>query len=37
VYGIDVSSRVEAKPGRKDPVKVQALFDALRPVDRRAA
>nr|WP_294171119.1 bifunctional indole-3-glycerol-phosphate synthase TrpC/phosphoribosylanthranilate isomerase TrpF [uncultured Sphingomonas sp.] len=37
VHGIDVSSRVETAPGRKDPVKVQALFDALRPVDRRAA
>jgi indole-3-glycerol phosphate synthase/phosphoribosylanthranilate isomerase len=37
VYGIDVGSRVEAAPGRKDPAKVQALFDALRPADRRAA
>ncbi|WP_294174527.1 bifunctional indole-3-glycerol-phosphate synthase TrpC/phosphoribosylanthranilate isomerase TrpF [uncultured Sphingomonas sp.] len=37
VYGIDVGSRVEAAPGRKDPVKVQALFDRLRPLDRRAA
>ena len=30
-YGIDVSSGVEAAPGEKDPVKVTALFDALRP------
>lgn len=37
VHGIDVGSRLEREPGRKDPAKVQALFDALRPRDRRAA
>lgn len=35
-YGIDVSSGVEAKPGRKDPEKVRALFASLRIGDRRA-
>jgi len=30
-YGLDVGSSVEASPGLKDPAKVQALFDALRP------
>ena len=37
VYGIDVGSRLETRPGRKDPLKVAALFSALRPADRRAA
>jgi indole-3-glycerol phosphate synthase/phosphoribosylanthranilate isomerase len=36
-YGIDVGSRIEAEPGRKDPLAVQDLFAALRPADRRAA
>jgi indole-3-glycerol phosphate synthase/phosphoribosylanthranilate isomerase len=35
-YGIDVSSGVEAEPGRKDPEKVRALFESLRIADRRA-
>jgi len=35
-YGIDVSSGVEAEPGRKDPEKVRALFGSLRIADRRA-
>jgi indole-3-glycerol phosphate synthase/phosphoribosylanthranilate isomerase len=35
-YGMDVSSGVEVKPGRKDPVKVRALFGSLRVADRRA-
>ena len=30
-YGLDVGSAVEAAPGEKDPGKVTALFDALRP------
>ena len=30
-YGLDVGSSVEAQPGLKDPIKVQALFEALRP------
>jgi indole-3-glycerol phosphate synthase/phosphoribosylanthranilate isomerase len=29
--GLDVGSSVEARPGEKDPAKVQALFAALRP------
>lgn len=37
VYGIDVGSRLEAVPGRKDPLIVKDLFDTLRPTDRRAA
>ena len=34
---IDVGSGVEAEPGRKDPAKVKALFEALRPACRRGA
>lgn len=30
VYGIDVCSGVEAKPGRKDYSKMKALFDSIR-------
>jgi len=30
VYGIDVCSGVEAKPGKKDPKKMKALFDNIR-------
>ena len=33
-YGLDVGSAVEARPGEKDPIKVTALFDALRPACR---
>ncbi|MDQ3074768.1 MAG: bifunctional indole-3-glycerol-phosphate synthase TrpC/phosphoribosylanthranilate isomerase TrpF [Pseudomonadota bacterium] len=33
-YGLDVGSSVEARPGVKDPVRVQALFAALRPGSR---
>ena len=29
-FGIDVSSGVEAAPGRKDPGRLRALFDAVR-------
>jgi len=35
-YGIDVSSGVETSPGVKDESRVAALFEALRPVSRRA-
>ena len=30
VYGIDVCSGVESKPGKKDPEKLKALFDSIR-------
>ena len=33
-YGLDVGSAVEARPGEKDPIKVTALFNALRPACR---
>ena len=35
VYGLDASSRLESAPGIKDPERLRALFDALRPTDRR--
>jgi len=33
-YGLDIGSRIEESPGRKDPAKVEALFAALRPTAR---
>lgn len=33
-YGVDVSSRVEASPGRKDPVKVGAFIQNVKEADR---
>jgi indole-3-glycerol phosphate synthase/phosphoribosylanthranilate isomerase len=36
-HGLDVGSSVEASPGVKDPVKVEALFAALRPGARSDA
>lgn len=35
-FGIDVSSGVELSPGSKDPAKIKALFEALRPACRRS-
>ena len=37
VFGIDVGSRIELTPGRKDMFAMQDLFDALRLRDRRTA
>ncbi len=36
-YGIDVGSSIEDRPGFKDPAKLRALFDSLRPDCRRSA
>ncbi len=33
-YAIDVGSAVDARPGRKSPDKIAALFEALRPSSR---
>jgi indole-3-glycerol phosphate synthase / phosphoribosylanthranilate isomerase len=34
-YAIDVGSALDARPGRKSPEKIAALFDALRPASRQ--
>ncbi len=34
-YGVDVSSGVEVRPGRKDPVKVQAFIQTVKEMDRK--
>jgi indole-3-glycerol phosphate synthase/phosphoribosylanthranilate isomerase len=35
VYAIDVGSSLDFRPGRKSPVKIAALFGALRPAARQ--
>ena len=34
-YGLDVGSRVDARPGLKSPEKIRAVFEALRPAARQ--
>jgi phosphoribosylanthranilate isomerase len=36
-FAVDTASGTEAEPGRKDPAKLQAFFDAVEAADRVAA
>jgi phosphoribosylanthranilate isomerase len=35
-FGVDVSSGVEARPGKKDPAKVEAFVQAVRSAGKAA-
>ena len=37
VHAIDVGSSVDERPGKKSPVKIAALFEALRPPSRKTS
>ena len=34
-WGVDVASGVEARPGKKDPMKVRAFIDAVRKLEKK--
>ena len=36
-WAVDSASGTEAEPGRKDPAKLEAFFDAVRAADQRVA
>ncbi len=35
-WGVDVVSGVEARPGKKDPLKVRAFIDAVRKIEKKS-